>query len=318
MPRCRNRSGSCWPSSASGYGGAERLLVDMVAAGDHRAFDYEVAYVLDGRGRPGADHRRRRHPGPLARGRAAIWTSAGWRAFRRLLRRRAASTSCTSTCPTRRRWDGWWWPPSPPGRRPVDRLHRAQPVEQGGRRWSRPLNRATIGLDRSLIVVSQAAYDALPRALRPRARVIVHGVDLSRPTRLVARRHEVREQVRAELGVPDGDLLVRHRGQPAAGEGLRRAARRGPPGRRERHLPVRFAAAGQGARSRRWPSATPPPRPGRAVPVPRPSRRRPAAADRGRHLRAPLPPGGPARRASWRPPAWAPPSWPPRWAACPR
>ena len=29
-----------------GYGGAERLLVDMVAAGDRRRFDYEVAYVL--------------------------------------------------------------------------------------------------------------------------------------------------------------------------------------------------------------------------------------------------------------------------------
>ena len=29
-----------------GYGGAERLLVDMVAAVDRRRFDYEVAYVL--------------------------------------------------------------------------------------------------------------------------------------------------------------------------------------------------------------------------------------------------------------------------------
>ena len=29
-----------------GYGGAERLLVDMVAARDRRSFDYEVAYVL--------------------------------------------------------------------------------------------------------------------------------------------------------------------------------------------------------------------------------------------------------------------------------
>jgi hypothetical protein len=29
-----------------GYGGAERLLVDMVAAGDRAQFDYEVAYVL--------------------------------------------------------------------------------------------------------------------------------------------------------------------------------------------------------------------------------------------------------------------------------
>ena len=29
-----------------GYGGAERLLVDMVAVGDRRRFDYEVAYVL--------------------------------------------------------------------------------------------------------------------------------------------------------------------------------------------------------------------------------------------------------------------------------
>src|SRR5450631_3150893 len=29
-----------------GYGGAERLLVDMVAVGDRHRFDYDVAYVL--------------------------------------------------------------------------------------------------------------------------------------------------------------------------------------------------------------------------------------------------------------------------------
>ncbi len=31
-----------------GHGGAERLLVDSVATGDHRAFRYEVAFVLSG------------------------------------------------------------------------------------------------------------------------------------------------------------------------------------------------------------------------------------------------------------------------------
>ena len=46
-----------------GYGGAERLLVDMVATVDRSRFDYEVAYVLREPGRPGAGDTGRRNAG---------------------------------------------------------------------------------------------------------------------------------------------------------------------------------------------------------------------------------------------------------------
>jgi glycosyltransferase involved in cell wall biosynthesis len=72
-------------------------------------------------------------------------------------------------------------------------------------RW---LNRATIGYDDALIVVSDSVRDALPRSLQRRARVIVHGVDVSQSADLVARRSQLREEVRSELGVPDDCALV--------------------------------------------------------------------------------------------------------------
>jgi glycosyltransferase involved in cell wall biosynthesis len=107
------------------------------------------------------------------------------------------------------------------------------------------LNRPTIGMDDSLIVVSEAAHQALPEALRGRARVIVHGVDLSRSRDLVAQRDVVRAEVRAELGVPDGDLLVLtvanlrpEKGYDVLLDAARSIADRG--------LPVRFAAVGRG------------------------------------------------------------------------
>ena len=68
------------------------------------------------------------------------------------------------------------------------------------------LNRATIGLDQSLIVVSPAAHEALPHTLKSRARVIIHGVDLSRSDSLIARREDVRMDVRSELGINEDEL----------------------------------------------------------------------------------------------------------------
>ena len=50
--------------------------------------------------------------------------------------------------------------------------------------------------------------DALPNALRRRAQVVVHGVDLAQSQSFVARRDELRRDVRAELAVPDDEILV--------------------------------------------------------------------------------------------------------------
>ncbi len=73
---------------------------------------------------------------------------------------------------------------------------------------TKALNRVTVGIDRALIVVSVAARDALPRALRSRARVVVHGVNRERFDALLAERDAVRHAVRAELGIADHEILA--------------------------------------------------------------------------------------------------------------
>ena len=65
------------------------------------------------------------------------------------------------------------------------------------------------GVDQALIVVSVAARDALPRALRSRARVVVHGVDRARFAVLArASATPLRRDVRAELGIADDEVLA--------------------------------------------------------------------------------------------------------------
>jgi len=98
--------------------------------------------------------------------------------------------------------------------RTIPRSHRPALVYTEHSLWNkaailtRGLNRATVGLDQALVVVSPAAREALPPALRPRAQVVVHGVDRSRSAALVARRTELRRRLRAEVGVPDDTVVA--------------------------------------------------------------------------------------------------------------
>ncbi len=188
-----------------GYGGAERLLVDTVSNGDHAAFDYEVAYVLaaeDGlvpflRDDGVTVHRL---------GARGNWDLAWMPRLRRLLTGGDYDV-VHFHLPYTATLGRLVVASLPAGRRPAI-------VYTEHSLWNRMavlikgLNRASIGLDQSLIVVSQAARESLPTSLRDRARVIVHGVDLSRAETLVAERDEVRRSVRAELGVPDGHTLA--------------------------------------------------------------------------------------------------------------
>ncbi len=107
------------------------------------------------------------------------------------------------------------------------------------------LNRTTISRDRALIAVSDAAYAALPRALQRRARVVVHGVDLSTSRAMADRREEVRAEVRAELEVRGDELLAvtvaglrSEKGYDVLLQTARYLVDRG--------LPILFAAAGSG------------------------------------------------------------------------
>ena len=58
------------------------------------------------------------------------------------------------------------------------------------------LNRATIGLDDRLIMVSQAAKESLPPSLQRRATVVIHGIEM--------------EPVQQALAQPRGSLAARY------------------------------------------------------------------------------------------------------------
>ncbi len=225
-----------------GHGGAERLLVDMVARRDADAFDYEVAYVLaseDGLVATIAADGTPVHP---------LGAQGNWD-LRWIARLRALLVAG--------RYDvvHFHLPYTASlGRLGIATLPRAQRpaiVYTEHSAWDKmavlvkALNRTTIGMDQSLIVVSEAAHQALPAALRGRARVIVHGIDLARSRELTAQRPAVRADVRAELGVPDDELLVLtvanlrpEKGYDVLLDAARSIADRG--------VPVRFAAVGRG------------------------------------------------------------------------
>jgi glycosyltransferase involved in cell wall biosynthesis len=226
-----------------GYGGAERLLVDMVASGDRQAFDYEVAYVLEAEnalaptiaadgtpvhslgGRGNWDLRW------MARLRALILDGRFDVVHFHLPYTAALGRLVVGSIPQAK--------------------HRPAIVYTEHSQWDkmalliRGLNRASIGLDQSLIVVSEAAHDALPRGLQGRARVIVHGIDLSRSERLLRQRADVRNEVRAELGIREGEIVVLTVANLRPEKGydvLLEAARL----IEDRRLPVRFVAVGRG------------------------------------------------------------------------
>lgn len=225
-----------------GHGGAERLLVDTVANGDARSFEYEVAFVLDAEdafvGTIVAGGTRVHDLG--ARGDLDLrWMAT----FRRLLTggrfdivhfhlpyTAALGRLVIASLPRRLRpatlytEHSLWNKVSPP---------------------VRALNRATIGRDRALIAVSAAAFDSLPRSLQARAGVVVHGVDLTLSRDMYARRDEIREVVRRELDMPSNELLAvtvgglrREKGYDVLLEAARLSVDRG--------LPLRFVAAGSG------------------------------------------------------------------------
>ena len=188
-----------------GFGGAERLLVDMVAVRDREAFDYEVAYVLAGSdafadavtalGVPlhclGATHN----------------VDARWMTRLRRLLREGRFDVVHFHLPYTATF----------GRLVVASLPRAERpvvVYTDHSLWNKmsvlvkALNRATVRRDQAMLVVSQAAHDSLPDALKQQAEVLIHGIDLSRSDALYQQREEVRRSVRAELGIAAGELLV--------------------------------------------------------------------------------------------------------------
>ena len=188
-----------------GYGGAERLLVDTVATGDRTAFDYEVAYVL-------ADEdglvSTIRETGTTVHALGATGNAdLRWTARLRSLLDRGAFDVVHFHLPYTVAIGRLVVATLPRARRPAV-VYTEHSLWNKAAVAIRGLNRAGIARDDSLIVVSDAAHDALPIALQGQARVIVHGLDTQRADALLSLREAMRVDVRAELGVPDDQVLV--------------------------------------------------------------------------------------------------------------
>jgi glycosyltransferase involved in cell wall biosynthesis len=225
-----------------GYGGAERLLVDLLAARNRGAFDYEFAYVLASENAlvPAVQASGvtvhslgARHNGDL------LWTFR----LRRLLVEghfdivhfHLPYAAALGRLVARS---------LPRGQRPV-LMYTEHSLWHKTVAPVRALNRATIGLDKALVAVSPAAHDALPASLRAHATVVIHGVDLAHSDALITRRHEIRAEVRSELGVSAEEILVIavanlrvEKGYDVLLETARILADRG--------LPIRIASVGRG------------------------------------------------------------------------
>jgi glycosyltransferase involved in cell wall biosynthesis len=187
-----------------GYGGAERLLVDMVATVDRSRFNYEVAYVLRQENALVAaiqDGGTPVHPLDAAHNADLRWMAA----LRRLLVRgrydvvhfhlpyaAALGQLVVASLPRSAR----------PGV-----VYTEHSLWDRSRFVNRALLRSSMGSGERLVAVSPASYDALPASLQRRATTVVHGVDLSRSDSLIARRAEIRTRVRSELAVEDDQLL---------------------------------------------------------------------------------------------------------------
>jgi len=188
-----------------GLGGAERLLVDVVASRDRARFDYEVAYVLAGQAALVPAMEATGVPVHALGGTASAdlrWTVA----LRRLLvRGRFDVVHCH--LPYTAAFGRLVALSVPPRYRP-QLVYTEHSLWNKAAVVTKALNRATVGIDGALIVVSEAARDALPRALRSRAHIVVHGVNRDRFDALLARREDVRLDVRRELGIAEDEVLA--------------------------------------------------------------------------------------------------------------
>jgi glycosyltransferase involved in cell wall biosynthesis len=225
-----------------GRGGAERLVVDLVAGGDHRAVTHEVAYVLETEDDLVADLVA--HGVPVRSLGAAHNGDLAWTvALRRVLVDRrfdvvhfhlpyaaALGQLVVASLPRRHR----------PGV-----LYTEHSLWDRARPELRSLIRLSLRPGEQIVAVSQAAYDALPPVLRARARVVVHGIDIAPLADLASRRPAIRTEVRRELGVgPDEVLAVivanlrPEKGHHVLLDAARILA--------ERRVPVRIVSAGGG------------------------------------------------------------------------
>lgn len=225
-----------------GLGGAERLLVGLAANRDRTRFDYEVAYVLADQDALAPAMADTGIPVRClgARGSADLrWLAA----LRRLVTERRYDL-VHSHLPYVAAMARVVALSIPAARRPV-LVYTEHSLWNRAAVLTRVLNRATVGMDSGLFVVSPAARRALPRSLRQGARVVVHGVDLVQSEAESHDRASTRPSVRHELGLAEDEVLALTVANLRSEKGLDvlvDAARLV----REAGAPVRFAVAGSG------------------------------------------------------------------------
>jgi glycosyltransferase involved in cell wall biosynthesis len=225
-----------------GYGGAERLLVDMVAAADEQRFHYEVAYILQSQDAL--------VPTIVAGGtpvhalHATHNADLRWMAALRDLLTRGHYDVVHFHLPYAAALGQLVVRSLPRSLRPAI-VYTEHSLWNRARLANRVLLRASMGRGERLVTVSQASYDALPRSLRRRATTVVHGVDLSRSDSLISRRQELRTLVRSELGIHRDELLFLTVAnlRPEKGYEVLLAAGRSIA---DSGLPIRIAAVGRG------------------------------------------------------------------------
>ena len=225
-----------------GYGGAERLLVDIVAARDRERLHYEVAYVLR--------DQDAMVPAVVASGTRVHALGATqnadlrWMAALRQLLVRGHYDVVHFHLPYAAALGQLVVGSLPRSSRPGV-VYTEHSLWDRERLANRALLRASMNRGERLVAVSQASYDALPAPLRRRATIVVHGVDLSQSDSLIARRAELRDRVRSELGMGDEELLFMTVAnlRPEKGYDVLLTVARSIA---DNGLPIRIAAVGRG------------------------------------------------------------------------
>lgn len=225
-----------------GYGGAERLVVDMVATTERTKFDIEVAYV----------QRDQDALVPAIRAGGTTVHSLGaahngdlrWMASLRRLLVDGGFDVVHFHLPYAAAFGQLVVASLPRAGRPRV-VYTEHSLWDRAKLVNRMLLRASMSRDERLVAVSEASAEALPPSLRRRSTTVVHGVDLSRSDSLIGTRAEWRARLRSELRVGDDEFLFMtvanlrpEKGYDVLLETARRLA--------ESDAPIRIAAVGRG------------------------------------------------------------------------
>lgn len=189
-----------WLIKGLGPGGAEQLLVTHARFGDHERFDYQAVYLVGYKDQlvPALEE----HGVRVTHLSGARPWQLGWLwQLRRLIRREHIDVVHAHS-------------PLPASLvrlmvRTIPRADRPRLVYTEHNEWgkhrpsTRALNRQTIALEDEVVAVAEAVRASMSTRIRPRVRVVHHGIDVE-----AVRGQADREASRAELGVGADEFVI--------------------------------------------------------------------------------------------------------------